>query len=77
MGARSVFDPEGSRRAAVVMTQKATQKSLAADMTELRRVVDGQVFRWSRCSRRQSPIAESLVGAMFIEKRDELSYYVV
>jgi hypothetical protein len=59
------------------MPQQSAQKSLTEDATELRQMVDGQVFRWSRCSRRQRPIGESLVGAIFIEKRDELSYYVV
>ena len=67
----------GSGRVAIIMPQQPAEEPLAANATDLRGVVDGQLFRRSRCSRRQSPIAESLVGAMFIEKRDELSYYVV
>jgi hypothetical protein len=59
------------------MPEQSAQESLTANAAELRRVVDGQVFRRSRCRRRQCAVAEPLVGAMFIEKRDELSYYVV
>lgn len=59
------------------MPQESTQESLAADATELRCVVDGQVFRRSCCSGRQSPVAEPLMGAMFVEKSGELLCYVI
>lgn len=47
----------GSSRIAVVMSQKSAEESLAANATDLRCVVDGQVFRWFRCSGGQCLIA--------------------
>jgi hypothetical protein len=47
------LSPQSSKSGcvAVIMSQQSTQESVAVDATDLRRVVDGQVFRRSSCSR--------------------------
>jgi hypothetical protein len=43
------------------MPEQAAEELSAVNVTELRRVVDGQVFRRSRCSRWQGAVAEPLM----------------
>jgi len=68
---------ESSSRGAIVVPQQSGEESPAADAADRRDVVNCMFLRWTCRRSGHCPVAEPLVGAMFVEKTNVLLADVV